>query len=147
MRYYLLFSVLLFLLTGCNPDDKNNCSHNSSYHFMLVDDEYPEVDLTLEPSDYHPDSIRLEVDNQEIILGYFQSSRYTYFVFDGSIDLSIYNDSLYFLYLNFEDTDTLQINATQQINPCNGQNYSSINKIIHNGNDTLKNQLFYKILK
>jgi hypothetical protein len=117
-----------------------------SFGFSLVDKDYPNVDLVLEKHLYNPDSIRIEVSGINVMKGYSEGF-YTVFKFDTNKDLSIYNDSLYYLYLDSTDIDTLQIKATLISNPCTGKNQSLINEIVYNGRDTMRNEYYYKLLK
>lgn len=146
MKYVLFFSVLFTFFLSCNSDVNPCDDYIMSFGFSLVDKDYPNVDLVLEKHLYNPDSIRIEVSGINVMKGYSEGF-YTVFKFDTNKDLSIYNDSLYYLYLDSTDIDTLQIKATLISNPCTGKNQSLINEIVYNGRDTMRNEYYYKLLK
>ena len=149
MKYSLLLIVGLLLISSCTPDEDCHGGVVPSSDFMLVSEA--DLDQIIYGQKYNVDSIRLEVNGTNIISHYtkFEDDFFqgrTRFYLDTRLDLSIYNDSLYYLYLDYTDVDTLQIKSIPKIN-CNNEFYSSIAEIIHNGKDTLRNQTSYGIKK
>jgi hypothetical protein len=144
MKRLYFFSIFLLSISSCiiEPDE---CLPPSYASFSIVNKENLSADL-VSSNRYSADSIRLIVDNKNIIKSY-ENNIGIDFLLDVNSDLSIYNDSTYYLYLNWTDVDTLKINAIYTDDPCVAGKYSLINTIIHNGTDTSMNFSNYKILK
>ena len=141
IRMKKIWILLLYILiqSACGDDICTDLGYDNfnTVYFRLVDLNSGK-ELTEEVNQYNRDSISLMVNNLNIleIIGFTENIDSEFSIKNRQYDLTLYNDSLYLLYLNYQDTDTIQIQASNVKDRCNGNIVSRINTFVHNG-DTL----------
>lgn len=146
-KLWMLSLSLILSQSSCSDDICTDLGYDESntIYFRLIDAN-DGSELTEEVPIYSRDSISLTVDGINIIdLVGFRDNLYSEFsVNNREHNLTLFNDSSYVLYLNYQDIDTIRINATNVKDVCSGENVSSIKLFIHN-NDTLYNREFNRL--
>lgn len=144
MKNQIIILLLTFFLfySGCIADsfcDEAGVDFLETVTFQVVDEDNGK-DLFEELEVYDKDSIRLLINNIDILSKECADDRSCQFQIDNRrLDLTTYNDSLYFLHLNANEVDTIQMFAVADEHFCLKTPQSKIVNFIYNG-DTLFNR-------
>jgi hypothetical protein len=135
---FILFGVFIF--SSCN-EKHAQCGDPADpvIQIALVDQN----DSLLIGRKYHPDSIRLTVDNKTLYMDIEQG-----YIFLNSCILDAYNNDNYFLYLSKSDTDTLNLQILKYEGVCG--TYYGFGGLKYNSKEispVFYNKYVFKIIK
>jgi len=117
-----LFSILFITYSCLNSDDCVEETYSSPRAFDLKIVDEAGTNLITEDI-YHPDSISLYYNDnlgRTVIKIYFEEISDGYIITSSKLPRTMLetNNTIYFLYLNLSDTDTLNIELVQESDGC-----------------------------